>query len=134
MEPEMCKAALGLAAVLLAASPAGAGGWQYDPATDVIYHGSVPVARWYNERPAMETGARRYHSPRHYRLRHVPRCPHRLCGYPLPIYKAHRPIPPLQGLTAHADWCAARYRSYDAWTDTYQPYHGPRRYCRSPYR
>ncbi|WP_432417039.1 BA14K family protein [Mesorhizobium australicum] len=82
----------------------------------------------------METGARRYHSPRHYRLRHVPRCPHRLCGYPLPIYKAHRPLPPLQGPTAHVDWCAARYRSYDAWTDTYQPYHGPRRYCRSPYR
>jgi hypothetical protein len=36
--------------------------------------------------------------------------------------------------SAHVEWCAARYRSYDARTDTWQPYHGPRRYCWSPYR
>ena len=34
---------------------------------------------------------------------------------------------------AHYNWCAARYRSYDARTNTYQPYEGPRRQCRSPY-
>lgn len=26
--------------------------------------------------------------------------------------------------------CAARYRSYRAWDNTYQPYYGPRRLCR----
>ncbi|MGI9353128.1 MAG: BA14K family protein [Rhizobiaceae bacterium] len=32
------------------------------------------------------------------------------------------------------DWCYRRYRSYDSRSDTFQPYHGPRRRCRSPYR
>jgi hypothetical protein len=35
---------------------------------------------------------------------------------------------------AHVDWCLNRYRSYDVRSDTFQPYHGPRRYCHSPYR
>jgi len=34
----------------------------------------------------------------------------------------------------HVQWCLSRYRSYDVRTDTFQPYHGPRRYCNSPYR
>ena len=34
---------------------------------------------------------------------------------------------------AHLDWCFARYRSYDAGSNTYQPYNGPRRQCVSPY-
>jgi len=34
---------------------------------------------------------------------------------------------------AHVDWCYARYRSYRAYDNTYQPYHGPRRQCWSPY-
>ena len=36
--------------------------------------------------------------------------------------------------SAHVDWCFRRYRSYDVRSDTFQPYHGPRRYCNSPYR
>ena len=122
----------GFAAMLLAtslASPARSGEWQYDPATDLIWYGSVPVAQWYGERPKMEPGTRRYYS-----TRRVPSCPHRLCGYPLPIYKAPRlmPVPVVETYrvrpAAHVEWCAARYRSYDVGTDTYQPYHGPRRY------
>lgn len=35
--------------------------------------------------------------------------------------------------SAHVNWCYNRYRSYDARTDTFQPYHGPRRKCHSPY-
>jgi hypothetical protein len=35
---------------------------------------------------------------------------------------------------AHIEWCLARYRSYDVYSDTFQPYHGPRRPCLSPYR
>jgi hypothetical protein len=37
------------------------------------------------------------------------------------------------GLDAHQLWCLDRWRSYDIYSDTYQPYHGPRRYCVSPY-
>lgn len=33
----------------------------------------------------------------------------------------------------HVNWCHARYRSYRAWDNTFQPYHGPRRQCVSPY-
>lgn len=131
----MSKTAAVLAAMLLAislASPARSGEWQYDPATDLVFHDSVPVARW-GEHPSMEP-ARHYHSPHR-----VPRCPHSLCGYPIPIYKAHRPMHAPVARTyrvrtdAHEEWCAARYRSYDVQTDTYQPNHGPRRQCRSPF-
>jgi len=34
----------------------------------------------------------------------------------------------------HVRWCANRYRSYRAYDNTFQPYHGPRRQCYSPYR
>lgn len=34
---------------------------------------------------------------------------------------------------AHIAWCLQRYRSYDVYSDTYQPYQGPRRLCISPY-
>lgn len=33
----------------------------------------------------------------------------------------------------HYRWCEARYRSYDPYSNTFQPYHGPRRQCLSPY-
>jgi hypothetical protein len=121
-----------VAAVLLAlAAPAQAGEWQYDPATDLVFHGSVPVAQWYGARPSMSSGTKQP-GVRAYR---VPRCPHRLCGYPLPIYRAREQVVrTYRGRTsAHVEWCAARYRSYDVRTDTYQPYHGPRRQCWSPY-
>jgi BA14K-like protein len=35
---------------------------------------------------------------------------------------------------AHARWCYNRYRSYDEYSNTFQPYNGPRRSCYSPYR
>lgn len=46
--------------------------------------------------------------------------------------------PPVQyrprgGGNAHVQWCYDRYRSYDARSNTYQPYNGPRRQCNSPY-
>ncbi|TPK07041.1 BA14K family protein [Mesorhizobium sp. B2-5-9] len=33
----------------------------------------------------------------------------------------------------HIRWCYDHYRSYRASDNTFQPYHGPRRQCRSPY-
>lgn len=35
--------------------------------------------------------------------------------------------------SAHVRWCYNRYRSYRAWDNSWQPYNGPRRQCRSPY-
>lgn len=35
--------------------------------------------------------------------------------------------------SAHVQWCYDRYRSYRASDNTFQPYNGPRRACRSPY-
>jgi len=33
----------------------------------------------------------------------------------------------------HYSWCEARYRSYDSYSNTFQPYNGPRQQCLSPY-
>lgn len=33
----------------------------------------------------------------------------------------------------HVRWCDRRYRSYRVSDDTFQPYHGPRKRCNSPY-
>lgn len=33
----------------------------------------------------------------------------------------------------HVRWCQMRYRSYDPYSDTFQPNRGPRQRCRSPY-
>lgn len=62
--------------------------------------------------------------------------------YYVPLYRRHAPPIIYQprvhyrraGGSAHIEWCYARYRSYRAWDNTFQPYHGPRRQCRSPYR
>jgi hypothetical protein len=51
-------------------------------------------------------------APRYYRP--APRHAHRLPAY-------------------HVRWCQNRYRSYRVSDNTFQPYRGPRRACRSPY-
>ena len=33
----------------------------------------------------------------------------------------------------HHAWCEGKYRSYRRYDGTFQPYHGPRRRCNSPY-
>ncbi|RKE85880.1 BA14K family protein [Rhizobium sp. AG855] len=33
----------------------------------------------------------------------------------------------------HYQWCQNRYRSYDSYSNTFQPYNGPRQQCLSPY-
>lgn len=43
---------------------------------------------------------------------------------PAPVYVAPSP---------HVDWCRATYRSYNPYDNTFQPFHGPRAYCISPY-
>ena len=41
--------------------------------------------------------------------------------------------PMLRSGSSHVEWCADRWRSYDRYSDTYQPSNGPRRVCVSPY-
>ena len=74
---------------------------------------------------------RRYHR-RHIR-RHI--YPQFYLGLGVPTYRYY--AQPRRyyrgGGSAHVAWCYDRYRSYRAWDNTYQPYHGPRRQCWSPY-
>lgn len=69
---------------------------------------------------------------------HIPAYPRHLRGMPVPAFPDAR-LPRIAGSVpaiphAHIDWCSSRYASYRLWDNTYQPYHGPRRQCRSPYR
>ncbi|WEX11400.1 BA14K family protein [Chelativorans sp. AA-79] len=55
---------------------------------------------------------------------------------PPPYYARPRYVVPRRayGLpAAHVNWCHAKYRSYRASDNSFQPYHGPRRACISPY-
>ncbi len=46
---------------------------------------------------------------------------------PAPVYRS-------SGLNPrHYEWCAGRYRSYDSYSNTFQPYNGPRQTCYSPF-
>jgi hypothetical protein len=51
-----------------------------------------------------------------------------------PRYVRPAPVYRTGGLNPrHYEWCAMRYRSYDAYSNSFQPYNGPRRTCYSPY-
>lgn len=53
------------------------------------------------------------------------------------IANATRPreviVQPQGNANAHVNWCFSRYRSYRTVDNTFQPYHGPRKQCISPY-
>jgi hypothetical protein len=74
----------------------------------------------------------RRHHRRHIR-RHV--YPGFYLGLGVPTYRYVQPRRYYGGgsSSAHVAWCYDRYRSYRAWDNTYQPYHGPRRQCWSPF-
>ncbi|MCS3742785.1 hypothetical protein FHX16_004795 [Rhizobium sp. BK661] len=52
-------------------------------------------------------------------------------GYYRP-YRQYEPSVAYQG-GSHVSWCYARYRTYRAFDNTFQPYYGPRRQCVGPY-
>ncbi|NTJ41522.1 BA14K family protein [Agrobacterium larrymoorei] len=52
---------------------------------------------------------------------------------PRPVYREYRPVVRGGVSQSHVNWCYGRYRSYDAYSNTFQPYNGPRRTCYSPY-
>ncbi len=46
----------------------------------------------------------------------------------------YAPAPSRAGINPrHYEWCSARYRSYDSYSNTFQPHGGPRQQCLSPY-
>ncbi len=75
------------------------------------------------------TGPQLYYS---YHYDHIP-------AYPVPIFKSIHPplvIGPAvryRAVSHHSAWCHARYRSYRAHDNSFQPYHGRRSQCWSPY-
>jgi hypothetical protein len=59
--------------------------------------------------------------------------PYRYYGrYYSPPYRTYA-SPAYYGRGNHEAWCYARYRSYRAYDNTFQPYYGPRRQCIGPY-
>ncbi len=48
-----------------------------------------------------------------------------------PRYHHHRRA--IRIADPHVRWCYNRYRSYDRYSNSFQPYHGRRRTCVSPY-
>ena len=84
------------------AQPGYYGSGYYDPG----YYGGYSGPYYYG---STRYYARRYYYPRTY-------------YYPRAYY----------GGNDHVRWCFARYRSYRAYDNTFQPYHGPRQACVSP--
>ena len=109
MRAAIGRGALALAALMWAA-PAQAGEWQYDPGSDLIFHGSVSVGRWYTERPSMQEPA--VPAPDY-----LVRCPHERCGYPLPIYKAPRLHKPVRMYRARGQAGSCLARTHDVRAD-----------------
>jgi hypothetical protein len=63
-----------------------------------------------------------------------PRQPDVVYVQPQPRTIYVQPQPVYQGFSQnHYNWCYNKYRSYDAGSNTFQPYSGPRQPCYSPY-
>ncbi len=72
----------------------------------------------------------RHHRPRYYGGSGI----YLGLGFGVPAYRYVEPRRIYRGgPSAHVRWCYNRYRSYRAWDNTFQPYHGPRQQCWSPY-
>ena len=122
------------AMLVLGAAPSSAGhadGFAVRVGAEVHFgHRAERTRPWYRQSPIAGTGPGLYYA---YHYDHVP-------GYPVPIYRSynrpsvHRPALRYRSVSsAHVGWCHARYRSYRGHDNTFQPYHGSRRQCWSPY-
>ncbi len=88
------------------------------------YYGRYYRKRGYYARP----GYNPYPRARYYR-----KPPPRRYYAPRPRYYAPPPRYRVNLTRSHYGWCDAKYRSYRAYDNTFQPYHGPRKQCVSPY-
>ena len=90
---------------------------------------------WYSQPPLEGTGPGLYYS---YYPQDVPGYPQDLRGLPVPIFPTSSPVSPRYAdgegdWSAHVAWCHDRWLSYRTSDNSYQPLHGPRRECRSPF-
>ncbi len=97
--------ALALGGVAMGVMIGGALSQPYNGSYYDPYHGVPPYGFAYDDRPYYRPYA--YYRP--YRYSHY------------------------HGSGSHVRWCRARYRSYRAYDDTYQPNFGPRHRCVGPY-
>ena len=105
-----------------------------------VVTGAVEVSTDGDGQAAMEWCRHRYRSYRAADNSYQPyNGPRRQCQPPfVPRTDASDGAPLAEEAAAHGDdlhgqWCATRYRSYDARDNTYRSYGGGRRTCRSPY-
>lgn len=119
-----------------------------------VVKSDVEQVQYWRDGPPPRWGRDGYYRDRYYGGRHDYRPRHRSHGdawVPLAAFAAGaliggavasqpRYAPPARRYVApagvnprHYQYCAARYRSYDAYSNTFQPYNGPRQPCYSPY-
>jgi hypothetical protein len=124
------SALVALATLAAATSPSAAGHRDRVHFGVGIGFGSGYVQFGHAPRPRFHSPRIRYHHarPYHHRRHYVPVYRH---YHPPVVY--HRPRVHYRHGGSHVEWCYARYRSYRAWDNTFQPYHGGRRQCWSPY-
>lgn len=89
---------------------------------------------------AFHRSNRRWDAPRHrYRKHRRHHRPAYRYDYEQPrvVYREPQPRLRYEGRVSagevHTNWCYNRYRSYRAYDNTFQPYHGRRKQCFSPY-
>lgn len=127
--PRRASILASLSCLAILAMPAAAGDWRSgidDPV--IVLHETLP---WHSQPPHAGTGPGYYYSQH---PDHIPAWPKPLAGYAVPIFDMQKPVVHHRPYAAtHEEWCAARYRSYDPYSNSWQPRHGPRRLCRSPF-
>ena len=114
------------------------------PKADVSQTSNVEQVQYYGERRerrGWHGGYRGYRHERHGYRRHSDGWWYPLAAFGLgaaiiggmAAQQAPRPPVGVAMPVSHVRWCQGRYRSYDAYTNTFQPYNGPRQVCVSPY-
>ena len=115
--------------------------------SDVVlagHHGQVRIGIHWHGKHIYYNGHRGYRHKRHgYRHHHgywFPRgafvvvVPRQRYIPARPYHPPKRIKPRIVRLShSHYRWCDAKYRSYRSSDNTFQPYHGPRKQCVSPY-
>lgn len=129
-----------LAAAALAVGLGAVGGNLDGNLVDVHYRGGIrhfhSGAPVYNKRPVYrDRRVYRDYGYRDYGYRSRPRVG---LGLQLNLGPTYRVVPQSRGYVAsysarHHAWCEGKYRSYRRHDGTFQPYHGHRRRCNSPY-
>jgi hypothetical protein len=135
---------LGFAGSASAASPAGAAGAGYAAATasssqPLVQEAQYRDREWRRDRREWRRDRREWRRDRRHWRQHHRRDWRDWRGpgiyFQIEPRRYYRPAPrPSYRLpVSHYRWCERRYRSYRSWDNTFQPYHGPRQQCYSPY-